>query len=61
MTDVRATIVSVLEESELEFTEHSPGVFEVVLPGERKLQTTCRLQIGKHALGHPRVRGPQPR
>ena len=51
MTDVRATIVSVLEESELEFTEHSPGVFEVVLPGERKLQTTCRLQIGKHALG----------
>ena len=23
----------------------------MVLPGERKLQTTCRLEIGKHALG----------
>ena len=49
--DVRETILTVLTDSELEFTEFSPGVFEVVLPGERKLQTTCRLEIGKHALG----------
>lgn len=51
MTDVRETILSVLHDSELEFNEFSEGVFEVVLPGERKLQTTCRLEIGKHALG----------
>lgn len=51
MTDVRETILSVLHDSELEFNEFSDGVFEVVLPGERKLQTTCRLEIGKHALG----------
>ena len=49
--DVRETILSVLKDSELEFTEFGEGVFEVVLPGERKLQTTCRLEIGKHALG----------
>ncbi|MGI9085891.1 MAG: YbjN domain-containing protein [Aeromicrobium sp.] len=49
--DVRATIVAVLDDSELAYTEHRAGVFEVVLPGERKLQTTCRLEIGRHALG----------
>ena len=49
--DVRETILTVLKDSELEFTEFAEGVFEVVLPGERKLQTTCRLEIGKHALG----------
>jgi hypothetical protein len=49
--DVRETILSVLRDSELEFTEFGSDVFEVVLPGERKLQTTCRLEIGKHALG----------
>ena len=51
MTEVRETILSVLHDSELEFNEFSDGVFEIVLPGERKLQTTCRLEIGKHALG----------
>ena len=51
MTDARGTIIETLEASELEFTEHSPGVFEITLPGERKLQTTCRLEIGSHALG----------
>ena len=51
MTDVRETILSVLHDSELEFNEFRDGVFEIVLPGERKLQTTCRLEIGKHALG----------
>jgi len=49
--DVRATIVAVLDDSELAYTEHRAGVFEVVLPGERKLQTSCRLEIGRHALG----------
>ena len=51
MTDARATIIETLEASELDFTEHKPGVFEMTLPGERKLQTTCRLEIGAHALG----------
>ena len=49
--EVREVILKVFEDSELEFTEHRPGVFEVDLPGERKLKTTCRLEIGKHALG----------
>ena len=49
--DAREIILSVLKDSDLEFNEFSTGVFEVVLPGERKLQTTCRLEIGKHALG----------
>jgi hypothetical protein len=52
MTDeVRSTIIEALTASELEFTEHQHGTFEVTLPGERKLQTACRLDIGRHALG----------
>lgn len=51
MNDPRGTIAEVLERSELDYVEHSPGVFEVTLPGERKLKTTCRLEIGSHALG----------
>ena len=51
MTDVRTTIIQALDAAELEYTEHHPGTFEVTLPGERKLQTSCRLEIGKHALG----------
>ena len=49
--DVRRTIIDTLEASSLAYTEHQTGVFEVTLPGERKLQTTCRLDIGRHALG----------
>jgi len=50
-TEVRTTIIEALTASELAYTEHQPGSFEVTLPGERKLQTTCRLEIGRHALG----------
>ena len=46
-----ATITEALDASELDYVEHKPGVFEVTLPGERKLQTVCRLEIGAHALG----------
>ena len=49
--EIRETILSVLKDSELEYTEFGEDVLEVVLPGERKLQTSCRLEIGKHALG----------
>jgi hypothetical protein len=35
---------------ELDWEEPSEGVFDVVLPGERKLQTPVRLEVGTHAL-----------
>jgi len=46
-----ATLRKVLGDSELEWQEISEGVFAVVLPGERKLQTPCRLDVGPHAFG----------
>ncbi|MDQ3592598.1 MAG: YbjN domain-containing protein [Actinomycetota bacterium] len=39
-----------LADAGLDAVEHRPGVFEVTLPGERKLQTTVRLEVGDHAL-----------
>ena len=51
MSEVRATIIDALAVAELAYTEFTPGIFEVTLPGERKLQTTCRLDIGTHSLG----------
>ena len=39
-----------LTANELEFTE-ADGVFSFALPGERKLQTPVRLDLGPHALG----------
>jgi len=48
VTDI---VRAALEESGADTVEHAPGVFEVTLPGERKLQTTVRLEVGDHALG----------
>lgn len=45
------TVRRTLGASELEWQEISDGVFTVVLPGERKLQTPVRLDVGAHALG----------
>lgn len=45
------TVRRTLGDSEVEWQEISPGVFTVVLPGERKLQTPVRLDVGTHALG----------
>ncbi len=45
ITTVRAT----LEKAELEWEEISEGLFMVELPGERKLKTPCRLDVGKHS------------
>ena len=42
---------TVLKDGDLEWQELSEGVFSVVLPGEKKLQTPVRLDVGKHALG----------
>ena len=50
MNDPADVIRSVLAASELEHDESSPGVFDVVLPGERKLKTPVRLEVGPHAL-----------
>ncbi len=43
------TVRGYLESSELEWKELSAGVFSVTLPGEKKLQTPCRLDVGTHA------------
>lgn len=40
-----------LTDNEVEWDEDSPGVFSFGLPGERKLQTPVRVDIGVHALG----------
>ncbi|HET9859160.1 MAG TPA: YbjN domain-containing protein [Nocardioidaceae bacterium] len=54
MTDRAAaaeTLRSAFTEHELEWKEIEDGVFTVVLPGEKKLQTPCRFDVGSHALG----------
>ena len=50
MTAVADTLRSSLAAAELEFEEPQPGTFVVVLPGERKLKTTCSLVVGAHSL-----------
>jgi len=45
------TLREVFDSHELEWTEISPGMFGVTLPGEKKLQTPCRFDVGSHALG----------
>lgn len=42
-------IRSVLVDNEFDFTENE-NTFDVVLPGEKKLQTPVRLEVGPHAL-----------
>ncbi len=46
-----ATLRDTLAGSDLRWEEVSDGVFTVELPGERKLTTPCRLDVGAHALG----------
>jgi Putative bacterial sensory transduction regulator len=40
-----------LADSDLDWKELPDGVFSVTLPGEKKLQTPLRLDVGNHALG----------
>ena len=42
---------STLQGSDLEWKEIRAGVFTVDLPGEKKLSTPCRLDVGEHAFG----------
>ena len=44
------TIRTTLADGDLEWDETGEGVFDVVLPGQRKLQTPVRLEVGPHAL-----------
>lgn len=48
--DPREVIRAWLTEHELEYEERG-DVFSFALPGERKLQTPVRLDVGSHALG----------
>jgi hypothetical protein len=50
LTAVADTLRTSLATAELEFEEPQPGTFVVVLPGERKLKTTCSLVVGAHSL-----------
>jgi hypothetical protein len=49
------TAAEVIEEwlraNDLEWTETAEGVYSFSLPGERKLQTPVRIDVGTHALG----------
>ena len=53
--DAVAAAVAVVREhlaaAEIDYRELSPGVFSFSLPGEKKLQTAVRLDVGPHALG----------
>ncbi len=46
-----ATLRAYLQANDLEHTETAVGGFSFALPGERKLQTAVRLDVGVHALG----------
>ncbi len=48
MTTVE-TLRSYLSAQDLEWDELKEGTFSVVLPGERKLQTPVRLEVGPHS------------
>jgi hypothetical protein len=51
MTAPAETVRAYLEASELSWKEIADGTFTVDLPGEKKLQTPCRIDVGEHALG----------
>ncbi len=46
-----AVVRETLSASELVWKEIRDGVFTVDLPGENKLSTPCRLDVGEHAFG----------
>jgi hypothetical protein len=50
-SDPRQVIRDHLAASEVEYDEVEDGVFSFSLPGEKKLQTAVRLDVGPHALG----------
>lgn len=51
VSDAQQVVRDYLAANELEVEEVSDGVFSFSLPGEKKLQTAVRLDVGTHALG----------
>jgi len=51
MSAAAETVRAWLADSEIEHQEIAEGVFTLTLPGEKKLQTPCRIDVGPHALG----------
>ena len=51
MTDLVARLRAYLDANGIDHDEPRPGQFSFSLPGERKLQTPVRLDVGTHALG----------
>jgi hypothetical protein len=50
-SDAAQVVRDHLSANEIEFEEIGEGVFSFSLPGEKKLQTPVRLDLGPHALG----------
>jgi hypothetical protein len=48
--DLVEDVRTALTDGDIDFTQRG-DIFDVVLPGERKLQTPVRLEVGPHALG----------
>jgi hypothetical protein len=51
VTDPAQVVRDHLADNGIEYDEISEGVFSFSLPGEKKLQTAVRLDVGPHALG----------
>ncbi|SDE17640.1 YbjN domain-containing protein [Nocardioides lianchengensis] len=51
MTDLAQVVRDHLTDAGIEHEETAPGLFSLSLPGEKKLQTAVRLDLGEHALG----------
>jgi hypothetical protein len=49
-TEALAALKQVFEDGELEYKELSPTSVMVDIPGEKKLMTPCRFDVGRHAL-----------
>lgn len=49
--DASAVVRGWLEDNEVDHEESGDGMFSFSLPGERKLQTPVRVDVGRHALG----------
>jgi hypothetical protein len=50
MTSAVETVRTWLTANEIEHDDLGEGVFALELPGEKKLKTPCRLEVGPHAL-----------
>jgi hypothetical protein len=50
MTSAVDTVRTWLTANEISYDDLGDGVFALELPGEKKLKTPCRLEVGPHAL-----------